>query len=137
MIRYNFEQGNFPISRRSPVICIFERILKVVYNRFDLKKAINLPDIRICLGIWPGKKNTDCFVLNPEAYLNSVVPPEEHKDIDSAEKITIMSDLQKKFIKIIYIPGNFDNNKVPIESKDMKLFDYIKNTGLKHETIIE
>ena len=134
MILRDFETGGFPISRRSPVICmISDGSVKAVYNRFDLKNIINSSTNLSCIGVWPGKKNTDCFILDPDAYKN-LAPPEIHKDIDSAEDIKIFINSDGYFMKISYVPGAFSSDRTPHESEDINLCSYIKAAGLKHST---
>lgn len=150
MIRKDFYEGGFPISHRSPVICtdVSPRIEKeislagiprtiVCYNRFDLKKVIEdwSPDIE-CIGIWPGKKTTDGFILNPDVY-RKFIPVEMHKDIDSADSITIIFFSDNSFSRILYTPGAFANSQIPVMSQDRALYDYVINAGLKFKAVIE
>lgn len=152
MIRKDFFEGGFPISHKSPVMCMgklggadvissAKPSITLCYNRFDLKRAIEQDinprcDPCLCLGIWPGKKTTDGFLLNPDAY-TKYAPPEEHKDIDSAESITVILHLDNSLNKLLYIPGSFAENQTPVMSQDKGLYEYIKAAGLKFSSIIE
>lgn len=134
MILRDFLTGGFPITRRSPAVCmISDGSVKVAYNRFDLKNIINSSLVLNCIGVWPGKKNTDCFILDPDAYRN-LAPPERYKDIDSAEDIKIFINPDGYFVKISYIPGAFSSDRTPHESEDMNLCSYIQTAGLKHSS---
>jgi len=143
VILKDYIDGGFPITRRSPVICTCMTCATsmLLYNRYDLKKFIKsdkkkhtFPSVISCIGIWPGKKTTDGFILNPEAYTR-YSPPEEHKDIDSAESITVLLHSDSVFDHIIYIPGSFSDSLIPVVSTDKTLYEYIKNAGLKSKII--
>jgi len=150
MIRKDFIDGGFPISRRSPVICSGLEIkpsedtshrqgvsMTICYNRYDLKLAIKQYMAPcICMGIWPGKKITDGFVLNPETY-SKFAPPEVHKDIDSADSITVIFYTDNTFNRILYTPGAFVENQIPVMSMDRDLYEYVKNIGLNFKAVIE
>lgn len=126
MIRKDFIDTGFPISKTSPVICTKNNIIELCYNRFDLRRAIALNPEISCVGIWPGKRITDGFTLNPTSYINIPIPPEEHKDIDSAEKIIVFLK-DKKFFKIEYIISD-----TKFESEDINLCRYIRSAGLNY-----
>ena len=150
MIRKDFIDGGFPISRKSPVICTDLSVrpdkgisLKdlsrsvLCYNRFDLKKSIEewSPNIE-CIGIWPGKKTTDGFILNPDVY-KKYAPPEIFKDIDSADSITVIFNTDNIFNRILYTPGTFSDSQVPVMSTDRALYEYAVNVGLKFRAVID
>lgn len=144
MILKDFIDGGFPITRRTPVICTCMTCAttQLFYNRYDFKKFIDedkkkhtCPSVVSCIGLWPGKRTTDGFILNPEVYTR-YSPPEEHKDIDSAESITVFSHGDSVFSHVTYTPGSFSNKLIPVVSSDKTLFDYIKNAGLKHTTSV-
>ena len=137
MIRRDFEHGRFPICRRAPVICFFEKGLRIVYNRYDLHDFLNKQGLDCrCIGIWPGKKSTDCFVLNSKSYSIIDIPPEEHKEIDSAENICVKLASNGTFEEITYTPGTSVEDRTPVLSKDKSLFEYLKKTGLKFSTVL-
>ena len=137
MISRDFEHGKFPICRRAPVICYYENGLRIVYNRYDLRNFLEKHGLSCrCVGVWPGKKSTDCFVLNPKSYSTIEIPPEIHKEIDSAEDITVELGPEGFFEKLTYTPGTFVEDRTPILSKDRNLFDYIKKSGLKFSTFL-
>jgi hypothetical protein len=133
MISRDFEQSKYPICRRAPVICFFENGLTVVYNRFDLRAffAKNGTTCR-CVGVWPGKKSTDCFTLNSKSYSLIDTPPEIHKEIDSAESIAVTLDENGAFEEITYIPSLFFEGRTPIVSKEKALFEYVRKVGLRY-----
>ncbi len=130
MVLKDFESGGFPITQRSPVICTFaDCIVRVAYNRYDLKKIIESSDTIIsCIGVWPGKKTSDCFILNTNAY--KTAPPERYKDIDNAIEIKIYNN-RGSFMKITYKIID----KPLVESTDEELLKYIKAVGLKHQNL--
>jgi hypothetical protein len=135
MILKDFKTGGFPISANVPVLCIDEKYaLHVAYNRVDLAKILKGNDIKCCYGVWPGKKNTDCFILDIESYAKMPAPPEAHKEIDVAEQVTLYLDEDNNFSKIAYrtTKGDFQ-----IVSRDPALLDYIKKMGLKYITVSE
>jgi hypothetical protein len=135
MISHDFEYGRFPICRRAPVICFFEKGLRIVYNRYDLHDFLNKNGLACrCIGVWPGKKSTDCFVLNPKSYSLIDIPPEMSKEIDSAEGIIVKLSSDGNFEDLTYTPGTFVEDRTPILSKDGKLFEYVKKSGLKFST---
>jgi len=135
MISHDFEHGKFPICRRAPVICYFENGLRIVYNRYDLRNFLEKHGtVCRCVGVWPGKKSTDCFILSPKSYSTINTPPEMHKEIDSAETISIKLDSEGAFEQLTYIPGSFVEDRTPILSKDQNLFNYVKKSGLKFST---
>jgi len=93
MIRKDFIEKGFPVCKRAPIICITrEGAIQPSYSRFELNKTLqstpNRDDIVACFGVWPGKTNTDCFIINPEAYVR-ILPKEADANIDSAIEIGI------------------------------------------------
>ena len=131
MILHDLRSGGFPVSRRAPIICVSNKgEISVVYNRYDLNNTKKLIEIKYCMGVQPGRKNTDCFILDPESY-TKITPPEEFRDIDSAENIEVQKSFENKLKQINYTPGPHSDDKTPIISKDQKLYDYIKFAGLK------
>ncbi len=145
MLITDFEDGGFPISIHTPIICtvlrednddplMSESIM--AYNRYELKKIITTRKIVYLLGIWPGKRVTDGYPLKPEKYKDFPVPPERYKNIDSAIDIIIMMD-KDQFSKIIYKPGPRSEDHVLIESDDFKLYEYVRKAGLKYKTVFE
>jgi hypothetical protein len=137
MISHDFEHGKFPICRRAPVICFFENGLRIIYNRYDLYNFLNKNGLTCrCIGVWPGKKSTDCFVLNPKSYSTIDIPPEMHKEIDSAEGIVVKLSSDGIFEELTYTPGTFAEDRTPVLSKEIKLFEYVKKSGLKFSTLL-
>ena len=129
MIRNDFEDGCFPINSRAPVICTTtEGLVLLAYNNYDLKRILDNKNIKIrkLLGVWPGKKNTDLFILNPIKY-GKLAPPLEHKDIDNAETIVIEYS-KSTFQTVMYaLPGE------PLKTcNDPLLEGYIKAIGKKY-----
>ena len=142
MILDDFKNGGFPVTVHTPIICTIvtpgsrDPLMndsRVVYNRYDLKKVMDKYDIVYLLGIWPGKNSTDAYPLDVLKYAKTPVPPEMHKDIDSAIDIEIIMD-KDQFEKVIYKPGPRSKDHVSIESSDIKLYDYIISAGLKYKT---
>jgi hypothetical protein len=127
MFRKDFETGRFPISKRSPVIGYGKSGITVAYNRSDLGKMAGIPEI-VLVGIWPGKKNTDLFHLNAEAYKRDWYVPRGHEDIDSAESIVITYNGPNS---VDYITYHFPE-QIPIICKDPALAIYIKEAGIRH-----
>lgn len=134
MIKHDFETGGFPINRRAPILCLTgDGNIFIVYNRFDLRIALNRGPIVKMLGFWPGKYDTDCFVLKPEAYMEVPAPPADHADIDSAEEVAVIYDQDEKFVRLWYR----DNKNKITESLCLELLTYIKVAGIKHRVIYE
>ena len=132
MILTDFKKGGFPITKRSPVICTLpDGTVKIAYNRYDLSKIIKIDKILSCVGMWPGKKNTDCFTLIPDHYMDA--PPEKFKEIDNATEIKTYFYLgepeDSSLMKITYVLEG-----VNYETGDKKLMDYINKVGLKHHS---
>jgi hypothetical protein len=130
MIRKDFEDGGFPINNRAPVMCVtVEGLVLIAYNNYDLKRLLDTKDMKIrkLLGIWPGKRNTDIFVLKPECY-GKMAPPKEHKDIDNAETIVIEYAKDNNFSAVMYAL-----HQGPVTtSKDPALEGYLKVAGKKY-----
>ena len=69
MILKDFETGGFPVSRTIPALCFTEEgTLLVAYDPTTLSKICTENKIKICVGVWHGKINTDCFILSPDHY---------------------------------------------------------------------
>lgn len=145
MLVNDFEDGGFPISIYTPIICTVVRKDNdnplmgeslMAYNRYDLKQIMTTRKMVYLLGIWPGKKVTDGYPLKLEAYKDIPVPPERYKDIDSAVEIKIIME-KDQFSKMIFRPGPRSENKTPVESNDFKLYDYVRKAGLKYKTSFE
>lgn len=128
MILKDFEQGGFPINKKCPVICTSSSgSVEVAYNSFDLKTILNKKQTVTCLGVWPGKKDTDCFLLDTN-YYGEFAPPVEYKDIESASKIEVFMDSKGNFVKLIYsLP-----EASPVTCTNIALYDFIKKHGTKH-----
>lgn len=137
MIRNDYFTGSFPISRRVPVICTHGTEVKISYNNYDLKQVLSVyrtqgVDKEItCFGVWPGKINTDIFLLD-QNYYGYIAPPEIHKDIDSAKEITVRQ-VGGVFSELEYIPGSISPDQTPIISKDPLLFSYVSKAGLRYK----
>ena len=135
MIRNDFKDGNFPISRTNPVLCLSDQCnLFVAYDRYTLHQIFEIAPIIKCVGIWPGKKNTDIFKLNVATYKNIPVPPAEHKDIDSSPEIIVKLSKDENFIELSYTDPI---KEVIVRSKDVNLYNYVKQTGMKQRTICQ
>jgi len=136
MIIKDYLTGGFPITRRTPVICAFENgTVAVAYNRYRLKEITEKTLLKCkCLGVWPGKRFTDCFLIDPKCYCEKI-PPRIHADIDSALEIKVISDKDGNFEGIEYKPGPFANTEATIVSKDVELLNYLKYAGLKFTRI--
>jgi hypothetical protein len=131
MIKNDFRDGGFPINSQNPVLCVTkEGDIYVAYDRFGLGTAIKAGKVFKCVGIWPGKKNTDVFPLNPEFY--TAMPPSEYRDIDNALSIMVK-----------YVSGEFSElryktmENVEVLVKDVELLKYITSLGLKHTSVHE
>jgi hypothetical protein len=126
MFRSDFKEGKFPISKRSPVIGINNGDLVIAYNNKNLKEIASIKGIKL-FGIWPGKINTDLFILIPEYYKDLPVPPENHRDIDLAESISIVYESDGTFDHVNYLL-----NGTSIICKDPVLVDYIEKIGIRY-----
>ena len=129
MIDSCFVKSGFPLSKKFPILCIKEDYTALaVYNRFDLHKALKNNKIKSCYGVWLGKNNTDCFLIDPVEYTKRL-PPEHAKNIDSANSIKVITDRDGVFIEVLYRMINDI-----IRCTDPLLFLYILEMGLPHKT---
>jgi hypothetical protein len=136
MIRNDFLGGGFPICRRCPIICLFDSAEFIsVYNNYDLHKVKSSHTIKKMLGIWPGNKDTDIFMLDPEFY-GEVFPPMAYKDIDSASDIKIFYKSAELFDRIEYVPGFHVENREKITSNNKDLLNYLRAVRLKNTLVI-
>jgi len=143
MFRNDFATGQFPISKRCPVIGFHHHgkrstpgfPVSVVYNHKNLREmAIDGLYGKITMvGIWPGKRNTDLFYLNPDYYKDISIPPEGHEDIDSADAIIISYSAPNVFDHVTY---QF-SEQTPIICKDPSIVNYIKESGIRHTVVLE
>lgn len=130
MIRDDFIEGGFPISRTRPVLCWDNNgKLYPAYNNWTLKMIFSNTKVIKCIGIWPGKKYTDFFKLSVGHY-GRLFPPKEYQNIDSANDICIKEG--DEFEIIFKDP---DNPDVEISSKNKELKDYIIAAGLKYKMV--
>lgn len=133
MLINDFKEGGFPISNHTPIICVHESGKATpVYSYYDLKETITNNKIIHLLGVWPGKRNTDCYPLDILIYSKVPIPPVLHKNIDSAVKIVIIME-SGEFSKVVYRPGPKCDNKTALESNDKELYEYIKKVGLNYK----
>lgn len=131
MIRKDCYETGFPLCRRAPILCTTHQgEIMVAYNRFELKALLNRVDIASCAGVWPGKMNTDVFILDPKSYCQ-FVPPESDADIDSAESITLVIDEGDP--RVEYVPGPHAQDKTTILSRDPTLYEYVLKSGIQHK----
>lgn len=131
MVKKDFETGGFPINNRNPVICLTnESKILIAYNRYKLHYILKYYNVIKCFGIWPGKTNTDIYVLDKNAYGNFVpVPPKEYSDIDNCSEITIVCEKTGSFKEVRFrIPEQTEMSR----SDSIELANYIVYTGLKH-----
>lgn len=135
MIREEYYEAGFPICATVPVICVRDDFkVLVAYSKFELVRILQENKVKCCHGIWPGKKMSDCFILDPEKYVKTLIPPEDHKEIDNASEITLCLDTDCNFIKVSYLPRNSD---VVIETKNQLVLDYLKKAGIRYATVFE
>jgi hypothetical protein len=139
VIRKDFETGGFPISRRCPVFCLSDAgELFIAYNRFTLGITLRIRTIKKCVGIWPGKRNTDCFPLRVSCYNAIPVPPKEHQLIDDSPEIKVIYETGGiSFKRISYVSEDLKGNQIKVESTDEKLKDYIIKSGLQYKVLTE
>jgi len=136
MILKDFEDGGFPINKRNPVLCFTDQgDLLVAYDRFTLKLIIENRTIKKCVGMWPGKYETDCFPLKPAMY--KVAPPEAFRSIDNALSILVYYREGLKFKHLIYVAENTRGEKIEIQSDSPELLEYITKIGLKFKSIFD
>lgn len=132
MINKDFETGGFPVNKTAPIICVDkDYTLYVTWNRCKFKQILDTKNIVKCVGIWPGKFNTDVYPLSVPLYkeqMSLLRPPSDHEDIDNAQNI-IIEYKKGKFTGLSYV----SNDGLTFNSNDEKLHEYIKSTGLPHE----
>jgi len=130
LIRKEFFDGGFPMNRRAPVICSLpDGDIRLAYNRYDLKNIIDNEDIINCTGVWHGKKNTDCFILDPDSYCK-YAPPENYKEIDSAEEVTVFLD-SGIFDRIEFKPSPWSDDQRLRMTRNEKVYQYLLDAGLR------
>lgn len=133
MWRTDMEDGGFPISRRNPVLCFLEDSdIKYAYNRFNLSRILNGGGVKKAIGVWPGKKNTDVFILSVETYKEIPTPPEEHEEIDSSPEVVVKLGKDGMIRGIAYLNQRTDKETV---TQDPKVYSYIKAAGIPHRVI--
>ena len=135
MISRDFEQGGFPICKRAPVLCWSgEGRVFVAYNRLTLRTILNgIEGIQKVVGVWPGKTNTDIFVMNIKDYKDIPYPDNpDDADIDSAEEITVYYDSDGYFLHLVY---RFSGETYDHKSTEERLHEYVIHAGLKHKSI--
>jgi len=138
MIRNDFYTGGFPISKRVPIICVLEQNITVCYNNYDLKLILDLYrsqkliDKVACFGVWPGKMNTDLFLIDHN-YYGFVSPPEIHKDIDSALLIEVFLS-GGEFEELVYISPLPLSESIRVT--DPAVYDYVKKIGMRFKTTL-
>lgn len=134
MIRNDFQNGGFPINRHCPVLCYSsENRLFIAYDNYTFKTILNSVAVKKCVGVWPGKRDTDVFRLNPDNYANMIVPPAKLRNIDHAEEITVL-EKNGKFIKVEWLIYNDPGVLFKQTSNNKDLHDYIIRAGRKHKT---
>lgn len=133
MWRSDFTEGNFPITRRNPIIAyIKENDAKVAYNRFQLRSILQSNKVHCLFGVWPGKKNTDLFVLDPTKYKDIPTPPEKHQEIDSSPEVVVKLDKDGFVRGIAYHNQQTDEH---VLTQEAQIYDYVKSVGIKHRII--
>jgi len=138
MILHDFEKLGFPISKRAPVLCFgTDGKVYVAYNRYSLRLVMQKIEIVKSIGVWPGRKNTDCFVLDPAAYKTTPVPPAENADIDSADDVTVFYGPDDQFLRVAYKEDPIDHSESVCISTKAELLTYIEQAGIKHKVIHE
>ena len=134
----DFIRGGFPICQRAPVICMTSTgKMAVAYNRYDLKMILAKLQPKACLGVWPGKKSSDVFILDPVSYQNEPTPPEIHKDVDSSLDIKVINDREGKFVRVEYVPGPHIKDQTPVVCHEQSLAEYLKKTAKHAKTVFE
>jgi hypothetical protein len=119
-----------------PVFCFTEQgELYAAYDRFSLKAVLDNKKIKKCVGVWPGKHETDCFPLNPENY--RIAPPEEFRSIDNAKSIQVFYGKGQVFLRIVYTSEDGKGIKNTYTTEDKKLLDYIAKIGLRFSSVYE
>lgn len=131
MIRKDFEDSGFPINRKCPVMSYSdENRLFVSYDNCSLKKAMTEHNIVKCVGIWPGKYDTDIFILNVDSYKDIPAPPIRHKDIDWATEVNIYLDKDGNFEEVVWVESGTEKS-----TDDPALYEYIIKAGRKHRVV--
>jgi len=131
MIDNSFIKSGFPLNKTHPILCVKEDYTVIpVYNRYDFNTTLKNNVVKSCYGVWQGKKNTDCFIIDPEEYVKKL-PPEQHKYIDDATNIKIITERNGTFVKLYY---SYPGGGVPIVSTLPQLFEYVVEMGLPHLT---
>ena len=125
MIRKEFKDGGYPLTRKTPIICIGEDKDYIAGNVLELFEIISNHKILRCYGVWPGKLNTDFFEIDPQKY-TELIPPKEYADVDSAKYIKIFMKNTKP-VSILYI---FRSKGVV--SSDESLINYVMKKGLRY-----
>jgi len=130
LVRKDFVEGGFQVNSTSPVICFTnDGTLHVAYDNSSLKNIIVNNNIVNCVGVWPGKMNTDCFPLNVKAY-GKKAPPEGYAEIDNCTKITLNYQ-DGKLANVTYV----DTDGIQVVAESKELADYIIDVGLNHKVV--
>lgn len=132
MIRDDFIKSGFPVCRRAPLICFVESGFAVAYNRYELRKILDTHQVSGCVGVWPGKYNTDVFRVDPEAYAKQIPPP-LHAEIDSATEIAVYLG---EDARVEYVPGPHEQDRTRVVERGSALLDYIKAAALQYKTYL-
>lgn len=135
MWRTDLEESGFPISRRNPVLCFMDgddRDIRCAYSRCQLSRVLKENPVTKMVGVWPGKKNTDVFILNVESYKNIPTPPEEHEEIDSSPEVVVKLGKGGDLRGIAYFNQELNQEVV---TQDSEVYDYIKAAGVQHRVI--
>jgi hypothetical protein len=131
MILRDFYTGGFPIRNTAPVLCFSkDGEVSVAYDSSSLSHLISSKEIYQIIGVWPGKKNTDCFLLSKEHYGN-LKPPKGHELVDQAKKIVLIY-VKGIFSKVVY---SVEGKEGIFDSGDKALADYIITAGLQHKVV--
>lgn len=133
MIRNDYKDGGFPISRRNPVVGVSQDgQVHVAYNRYDLKQMLGRNIISIC-GVWPGNKNSDVFPLDHICYRENLpVPPEQDKEIDSSPEIVVKVTKEQEFRGVAYY--NVASGEKTL-STNPSVYEYLKKAPLSPRII--
>lgn len=134
MISRDFEKGGFPICKRAPALCYSsEGKIYVAYNRYTLHMILNSGNIVKMVGVWPGKKNTDIYVMNIDTYKGIPIPPAEYADIDSAEEVTLYYNAHNDPIALTFRSDPSDSFVTRLN--DPNLCRYVVKAGIKHKMV--
>ena len=138
VINYDFQSGGFPISKTRPVVCVFAGgEVAVASNHTELSRLLSKvrrivdPEPMTCLGVWPGRVNTDVFPLDPEHY-GVLSTPKGHEDIDSAVRITVHVNPDLSLDRMEYVPAGTD---IAIVTRDVNLVEYVRDACLKYMVV--